>query len=153
MKRGSRRAAGRSAKSMPAIWNGILSTSRSEPLSLAGLAWPVELRVHPRARAMRLRLDEVRQRLILSVPRHAGRKAALAWAARQGDWVDRQLARIEPAEPFRPGATIPLEGRSVRLHWHESLPRMPQLVGDRLQCGWTLAAFAARMALVLCASA
>ena len=69
---------------MPESWNGTLSTGRSEPLTLPGLAWPVELRPHPRARAMRLRLDEARQRLVLSFPKRASRKAALDWAARQG---------------------------------------------------------------------
>ena len=48
MRRGNRPAAGRSARSMPASWNGTLSTSRSEPLSLPGLAWPIELRHIPR---------------------------------------------------------------------------------------------------------
>ncbi|MFL6777764.1 MAG: M48 family metallopeptidase [Sphingomicrobium sp.] len=130
---------------MPAIWNGILSTSRSETLSLPGLAWPVELRPHPRAKSMRLRLDEARQRLILSLPMRASRKAALAWAARQGAWVDLQLARIEPAESFLPGTGIPFEGRSIRLHWDEDLPRKPCLVDDRLQCGGPVEAFAARI--------
>jgi predicted metal-dependent hydrolase len=130
---------------MPAIWNGTLSTSRSETLSLPGLAWPVELRPHPRARPMRLRLDEARQRLILSLPVRASRKAAVAWAARQGAWVDRQLARIEPAESFLPGTAIPFEGRSIRLHWDAALPRKPCLVDDRLRCGGPAEAFAARI--------
>ena len=58
---------------MPATWNGTLSTGRSEPLALSGLAWPIELRPHPRARAMRLRLDEARERLVLTFPRRMSR--------------------------------------------------------------------------------
>jgi predicted metal-dependent hydrolase len=130
---------------MPESWNGTLSTSRSEPLILPGLAWPVELRPHPRARAMRLRLDEARQRLVLSFPGRASRKAALDWAARQGNWVDGQLSRIGPSEPFRPGGTIPLEGRNIGLHWHAALPRAPRRVDDRLQCGGPVESFAARI--------
>jgi predicted metal-dependent hydrolase len=122
-----------------------LSTSRCELLSLAGLAWPVELRSHPRAKAMRLRLDEARGRLVLSFPRRMSKRSALDWAGRQGEWVERQLARIEPAEPFHPGATIPFEGREVRLNWHPELPRAPQLVGGRLQCGGPGEAFAGRI--------
>lgn len=94
---------------------------------------------------MRLRLDEARQRLILTVPRRASRKAALAWATRQGEWADRQIARVEPAEGFTPGEAIPLEGGIVRLHWDAALPRTPHLIDDRLQCGGPIEAFAGRI--------
>ena len=130
---------------MPAIWNGILSTSRSEPLSLPGLAWPIELRSHPRARAIRLRLDEVRERLVLTVPRRMSRRAALEWAQGQSQWVEAQLVRIQPGEPFRPDAIIPFEGRDIRLHWDERLPRSPVLAGDVLRCGGPAESFAARI--------
>src|SRR5687768_2293977 len=110
---------------MPETWNGTLSTGRSEPLSLPGFAWPVELRPHPRARAMRLRLDETRERLTLTFPRRMSRRAALEWAQRQGEWVEQQLAGLQPGELFRPGATIPFEGREIRLHWEHGLPRTP----------------------------
>jgi predicted metal-dependent hydrolase len=130
---------------MPATWNGILSTARSEPLSLPGLAWPIELRPHARARSIRLRLDEDRERLVLTIPRRMSRRTALDWAQRQGDWVEAQLARIEPGEPFSSGSMIPLEGRDVELHWNERLPRTPQLSGDVLSCGGPLSAFAGRI--------
>jgi predicted metal-dependent hydrolase len=130
---------------MLATWNGILSTARSEPLALPGLAWPIELRPHPRARSMRLRLDEARERLVLTIPKRMSRRAALDWAQRQGDWVEAQLARIEPGEPFLAGSVIPLEGRDIQLHWDERLSRTPQLVGDVLSCGGPLSAFSGRI--------
>ena len=130
---------------MPATWNGILSTGRSEPLSISGLAWPLELRPHPRARAMRLRLDEARERLVLTFPRRMGRRTVLDWALGQGEWVDRQLAHVQPGEPFVSGSTIPLEGRAIKLQWLESLPRNPALVDDVLRCGGPEAAFAGRI--------
>lgn len=94
---------------------------------------------------MRLRLDEARGRLVLSFPGRMSKRSALDWAGRQGGWVDRQLARIEPAEPFHPGATIPFEGGEVHLRWDPALPRMPQLVDGRLQCGGPNEAFSARI--------
>jgi|RhiMethySRZTD1v2_1073278.scaffolds.fasta_scaffold89423_2 predicted metal-dependent hydrolase len=130
---------------MPATWNGILSTGRSEPLSISGLAWPLELRPHPRARAMRLRLDEARERLVLTFPRRMSRRTVLDWALGQGEWVDRQLAHVQPGEPFVSGSTIPLEGRAIKLQWLESLPRNPALVDDVLRCGGPEAAFAGRI--------
>ena len=138
---------------MPATWNGILSIVRSEPLSLPGLAWPVEIRVHPRARSLRLRLDEARGRLTLTCPRRMSRRAALDWAGRQSDWVDSQIASIKPGEPFCPGASIPVEGREVFLHWDATLPRTPLLERDVLQCGGPEASFASRIERFLRAEA
>ena len=134
---------------MPATWNGTLSTSRfsnaSESLSLPGLAWPVELRPHPRARSVRLRIDEGRGLLLLTYPKRMSRRTALEWAGKQTDWVETQLAAIEPAEPFHPGANIPVEGRSVRLHWGADLPRTPRLADGVLSCGGPVDAFGARI--------
>lgn len=130
---------------MPATWNGILSIGRSEPLSVPGLAWPIELRVHSRARSLRLRLDEARGLLTLTCPRHTSRRAALEWAKRQSDWVEDQLARLAPSEPFHPGASIPFEGVNVLLHWDAALPRKPALVDGRLQCGGPPESFSGRV--------
>ncbi|MGI8931383.1 MAG: M48 family metallopeptidase [Sphingomicrobium sp.] len=130
---------------MLANWNGILSIARSEPLTLPGLAWPVEIRAHPRARALRLRLDEGRGLLTLTCPRRVSRRAALDWAQRQASWVEEQLAGLAPAMPFAPGAIIPLEGRLVTLSWRESGPRTPNIVDDQLRCGGPETNFAARI--------
>jgi hypothetical protein len=92
---------------------------------------------------MRLRLDEARERLVLTFPRRMSRRTVLDWALGQGEWVDRQLAHIQPGEPFVSGSTIPLEGRAIKLQWLESLPRNPALVDDVLRCGGPEAAFAA----------
>ncbi len=116
-----------------------------QPLSLPGLAWPIELRSHPRAKAMRLRLDEARELLVLTIPRRVSRRAALQWVEGQSRWVESQLGRIQPGEPFRPGEAIPFEGRELRLHWDEKLPRSPVIAGDVLQCGGPAEVFAARI--------
>lgn len=130
---------------MQESWNSTLSTGRSEPLSLPGLAWPVEVRVHPRARATRLRIDERRQLLTLTIPGRMSRRTALDWARRQASWVEAQLADLGPAEPFRPGTIIPFEGGELALHWAEALPRTARIVGDRLQAGGPEARFPARI--------
>lgn len=130
---------------MPATWNGILSIARSEPLNLPGLAWPVELRTHPTARALRLRLDEARGLLTLTCPRRVSRRSALDWARGQGDWVEAQLARLAPVIPFAPGATIPFEGRLVELLWQEDWPRAPREMEGALRCGGPEAGFATRI--------
>lgn len=114
-------------------------------MSLPGLAWPVELRPHPRARSVRLRLDEGRGMLLLSYPLRMSRRAALDWASKQADWVETQMAAIEPAEPFDPGATVPIEGHPVRLYWDPRLPRTPRLADGVLSCGGPVDAFPGRI--------
>ena len=131
---------------MPASSNITLSTATCEPLALAGLPWPVELRTHPRARRMRLALDESRGLLRLTVPRRVSRRAALDWAAQQSEWVEAQLARIEPARPLASGATIPIDGEEVLLQWDDAAPRTPRLVNNVLSCGGPADRFADRIA-------
>ena len=55
--------------------------------------------------------------LKLTCPWRTSRRAALAWALDQRDWIEAQLARAEPGEPFEPGAMIPIEGSDVRIVW------------------------------------
>jgi len=118
----------------------------SEPLALSGLPWPVELRTHPRARRLRLALDEPRGLLRLTVPRRVSRGAALDWARRQAAWVEAQLARIEPAEPLVAGARIPFDGAELLLSWDERAPRTPLLTECTLSCGGPSDRFGDRIA-------
>ncbi len=118
----------------------------SEPLALTGLPWPVELRTHPRARRLRLALDEPRGLLRLTVPRRISRSAAIDWARRQAAWVEAQLARIEPAEPLVAGATIPFDGGEVLLRWDDAAPRTPCLAAAILTCGGPYNRFGDRVA-------
>jgi predicted metal-dependent hydrolase len=87
------------------------------------------------ARRLRLRFDEAAGLLKLTCPWRTSRRSALAWALDQRDWIDAQIARSEPGEPFVPGALLPLEGRDIRIAWREDWPRTPQLVDGELRCG------------------
>src|SRR5205085_2454303 len=87
------------------------------------------------ARRLRLRFDEASGVLKLTCPWRTSRKSALAWALDQRDWIEQQLARAEPREPFVAGAMIPIEGRPIRINWREQWPRTPRLDGDELRCG------------------
>lgn len=98
---------------------------------------------------MRLRLDERERLLKVTHPRSVRPAAALAWAAEQKAWVEEQLARTLPAEPFVAGARIPLLGQEVELCWSEAAPRSPLLDGGRLICGGPLAGFSRRVELFL----
>ncbi len=108
---------------------------------------PVAIEVRPlrSARRMRLRFDEQRAILTLTCPLRTSRRSALDWAASQRAWVDAQIARALPGEPFVPGATIPLEGAEVRLEWRPELPRTPRLADSTLSCGGPQETFARRI--------
>jgi len=130
---------------MQASSNIMWSSGRSEAQLEAGLAIPIEIRRLKSARRLRLRFDEAAGTLKLTCPWRTSRRAALAWALDQRDWIDAQLARAQPPEPFVARASIPLEGREVRIAWREDWPRTPQLVDDELRCGGPEEALARRV--------
>jgi predicted metal-dependent hydrolase len=111
------------------------SSARSEAALVAELPAPIEVRPIRGARRLRLRYDDVRGVLKLTCPPRTSRRKALAWALDQRDWIDVQLARAKPCEPFVPDARIPVEGQEVRLIWAEGAPRTPSLVERELRCG------------------
>lgn len=125
------------------------SSARSDAALEDGLPVPIDVRPMKNARRFRLRFDEGSGRLKLTCPARASRRSALAWAADQRAWIDAQLARAAPPEPFVPGATIPLEGRDVLLSWSEAAPRTPRLDDGVLRCGGPESALARRVELFL----
>ena len=129
------------------------SKGRSEAELQAALPVPIEIRPIRRARRLRLRFDEASGSLRLTCPWRTSRRAALAWALDQRDWIEAQLARALPAEPFAPATLILLEGRDVRISWSERMPRAPLLVGDELRCGGPEAGLARRIEAFLKARA
>jgi predicted metal-dependent hydrolase len=106
---------------------------------------PIEIRPVRGARRLRLRFDDLRGMLKLTCPPRTSKRAALAWALDQRQWIEAQIARSLPAEPFVPGASIPLEGAGVRLAWAQGEPRTPILGDGELRCGGPEDAFEARI--------
>ena len=121
------------------------SNARSEAALLAELPAPIEIRPVRGARRLRLRYDEVRGILKLTCPMRTSRRSALSWALDQRDWIEAQLARARPAEPFEPGAVIPIAGRETKLVWAEGEARTPKLGSDVLRCGGPRAGFERRI--------
>jgi hypothetical protein len=113
----------------------MLSTSRSEAALESALPAPIEIRRLKSARRLRLRFDEATGKLKLTCPSRTSRRTALAWALDQREWIEAQLARAEPGEPFIAGATIPIEGDPIRIVWEPRAARTPALVDGELRCG------------------
>lgn len=134
---------------MRASLNFMWSNARSEAALEASLPVPIEIRPMRSARRLRLRFDESSGTLKLTCPTRTSRRSALAWALDQRDWIEAQLARSLPAEPFTQGALIPLEGRHVRIAWDERARRTPKLVQDELRCGGPEVGLSRRIELFL----
>jgi predicted metal-dependent hydrolase len=111
------------------------SNGRSEAALEAALPAPIEIRPMRSARRLRLRFDEASGTLRLTCPLRTSRRAALAWALDQRNWIEAQLARAQPAEPFVADASFPIEGRDTRIVWSEKARRTPSLVDGNLLCG------------------
>jgi len=125
------------------------STGRSEAALEAALPVPIDVRPLRSARRLRLRFDETSGMLKLTCPWRTSRRSALAWALDQRDWIEAQLARAEPSEPFSPGAVIPIEGADVRILWDSSARRTPILCGNELRVGGPEAGVPRRVELFL----
>lgn len=115
--------------------NIMWSTNRSEAALEAALPAPIEIRQLKSARRLRLRFDEASGKFKLTCPSRTSRRAALAWALDQRDWIEVQLARAQPGEPFGSGAVIPIEGVPVAIAWSQPAPRTPVLADGELRCG------------------
>jgi predicted metal-dependent hydrolase len=129
------------------------SNGRSEAALEAALPVPVDIRPMRRARRLRLRFDESSGTLKLTCPARLSRRSALAWALDQREWIDAQLARRLASEPFENGATIPLEGRNVRIVWEPNAARAPSICDGELRCGGPAAGMPRRVELFLKAHA
>ena len=129
--------------------NIMWSTARSEAALLAALPAEIEIRPLRSARRLRLRFDEASGTLKLTCPWRTSRKAALAWALDQREWIDAQIAGAKPREPFEAGATIPIEGLEVRIVWEERAGRVPVLAKGELRLGGPAAGLSRRVELFL----
>lgn len=110
---------------------------------VAGRPMVLAVRVHPRARRIGLALpaDGSAPRLTLPSPRMLVR--GLAFAQSRADWLAERMAdRARQCRPFRPGVTVPVDGRPLLLV--PSQGRSVVRAGDRLEVGGDPALFAAR---------
>ena len=112
----------------------ILSTQSSSELRLPS-GTPLTLKVSPRAKVMRLRVDQRTGTVLLTIPRRVSRRRALDWAAGQRQWIEDALASIAPTVAIAPGTTLPIEGEPHVVDWDPSRPRRIELSDGRLVAG------------------
>ena len=101
----------------------------------AGGGVPLRLVDSPRARTLRLRVDQRTGEVLLTVPRRVSRRRALEWAAGHRDWVEAQLARIVPPERLAADGVLPLYDIPRRIEWAPAYSRIPKVEADRILIG------------------
>jgi predicted metal-dependent hydrolase len=95
----------------------------------------IEVVRHPRARRMKLSVDNATGQIRLTLPPRASAKDGLRWAEGQQAWIAQALARRPAVVPFEPGASILYLGESVGLGWDSGFPRTPLLDDGQLVAG------------------
>lgn len=95
----------------------------------------IEVVRHPRARRMKLSVDNATGQIRLTLPPRASAKDGLRWAEGQQAWIAQALARRPAVVPFEPGASILYLGESVGLGWDSGFPRTPLLDDGQLIAG------------------
>ncbi|MEM7776408.1 MAG: SprT family zinc-dependent metalloprotease [Pseudomonadota bacterium] len=110
---------------------------RVEALKVRGLEAPVEIRRHPSARRMTLRVSRTQRAVIVTLPLNCDLKQAGDFLLSHLDWVRERLGRVPEPEPFAHGNLIPLRGVPHRLRFLADGQRRVrvrvQAVGDSLE--------------------
>ena len=79
------------------------------------LGAPVEVRRHPAARRLTLRVSRTRRAIIVTLPVQCGLDEAGSFLHRNIEWVRQRLDSLPPPVPFRHGTLMPLRGMPHRL--------------------------------------
>jgi predicted metal-dependent hydrolase len=93
-------------------------TAPSVPLlRVEGIAQPVEVRRHPQARRLTLRVSRTERSVVLTVPRNSDLREVDRFLARSVDWVRERLEGVLEAAPFESGVRLPLRGVEHEIHF------------------------------------
>ncbi len=82
----------------------------SRHIRMQGIPAPVEVRHHPAAQRMTLRVSRTRHAVIVTLPMQCDLEQAGQFVSRHIDWVNARLGSLPEPVPFSDGATIPLRG-------------------------------------------
>ncbi len=114
----------RAAKTSPSV----------QLLKVDGIPAPVEVRRHPTARRLTLRVSRTRRAVYLTMPRNTDLREADRFLAKSLDWVRERLDGVPEPVPFRHGAVIPLRGNPHEIHYVGHQPGMPVVAARQGLC-------------------
>ena len=123
-----------------------LRQEQIEPeIELGGRTLPIELKRHPRARRLTLRIAPDGSAVRLTLPQWARSKEAIAFAHAKSEWLTDQLAKLPERVAPTPGSTVHINGEPFALEWDEAHPRKPQTMNGTITLGGPLASLEARL--------
>lgn len=79
-------------------------------LRVDGIGASVEVRRHPTARRLTLRVSRTRRSVVITMPRSCDAREADRFLTRSLDWVCERLDSVPAPVPFASGAVLPLRG-------------------------------------------
>ncbi|GAA4050245.1 M48 family metallopeptidase [Parerythrobacter jejuensis] len=108
---------------------------RDQVVAIGAQRLPVEIRRHPTAKRMVLRLADDGASVRVTIPRWGRTADALTFAQSRADWLGEQIAKRPDRRDPEPGGHLPLHGTPVRIDWDRAHPRAPELSGETIALG------------------
>lgn len=113
-----------------------LRRTSSEPAVTVGeTVLPLDIRRHPTARRMVLRLADDGASVRVTLPRWGRTADALDFAHSRAEWLAVQLAKRPQGRAPEAGGMLPYKGMELRIAWDRALPRKPRLEEGRILLG------------------
>lgn len=104
-------------------------------IALSDRSLPLDIRRHPRATRMTLRLADDGESARVTIPRWGTTREAVSFARSRADWLEAQRAtrpaRTEPA----PGGLLAYRGRPLTIAWDAGRPRRVILGENTISLG------------------
>jgi len=98
------------------IAKALRSALRSEQgIEVAGLVTPVQVRRHPAARRLTLRVSQVRREVVLTIPEGGSLAEAGKFVAKHMDWVRQRIEALPVPVPLADSAKILFRGELHRI--------------------------------------
>lgn len=114
-------------------------------LDLDGIAVPLQVRRHPRARRVTLRLAPGEAGVVIVLPPGVGSEEGLRLARAHAGWIRSRLDARLPAVPFADGAVVPVAGEALTLRLVAGERRGARREGSTLVVGGDAAGASARV--------
>jgi len=114
-------------------------------IELNGIAIPIALRRHSRAKRLTLRLAPDGSEVRVTLPQWSSSREAIAFAHSREDWLAGQLAKLPQSQPPRPGGAIQFRGRDLSIEWDENAPRKPDFGEHTVRLGGPQSSLTARL--------
>ncbi len=106
-----------------------------ETIELSGRSLPLCVRRHGRARRFSLKLDPLRERVVLVMPKRGRKKAAARFLYAHTGWLEARMAALPAPIPIEEGARLPIGDQTVTLRHDPTTRSAGWLEGDILTMG------------------